>query len=203
MVISPGPAGRLFFTLCKVWVLAFPALWWLVVERRRLSWSRPRHGGLLTGAILGVAIAAIIAVVYATFAASRVEPTLLRHAVVEMGLDEPGAYIAAAAYWIFVNSVIEEYAYRWFIFLHCERLFGGGWGVIASALVFTAHHVIALQDYLTPSLTALASLGIFIGGATWSWCYLRYRSIWPGWISHGFADIAVFAIGWHLVFGTG
>jgi membrane protease YdiL (CAAX protease family) len=73
--------------------------------------------------------------------------------------------------------------------------------VLASAAIFTLHHVIALNVYLDAPLTALASAGVFIGGATWSWCYLRYRSIWPGWLAHAGADVAIFALGWHIVFG--
>jgi hypothetical protein len=47
----------------------------------------------------------------------------------------------------------------------------------------------------------VASTGVFIGGVIWAWLYSRYRSIWPGWISHVLADIAVFGVGWWLLFG--
>ncbi len=124
----------------------------------------------------------------------------MRDSLVEIGLAEPVVYLAGAAYWILGNSLIEEYAYRWFIFVQCERLMPSRLAVLASALIFTAHHIIALQVYLSPALTTLASAGVMIGGLVWSWCYLRYRSIWPGWLSHIIADLAIFAIGWHLVF---
>ena len=68
-------------------------------------------------------------------------------------------------------------------------------------MIFTAHHIIAMSVYLGLLLTALGSLGVFIGGVEWAWLYLRYRSIWPGWISHVMADVAVFSIGWMLLFG--
>jgi membrane protease YdiL (CAAX protease family) len=77
-----------------------------------------------------------------------------------------------------------------------------GWAaVIVSAAIFTAHHVIAVSQYLDPTLTILAAAGVFAGGTIWSWLYMRYRSIWPGWLSHVFADIAVFGVGWWLLFG--
>jgi membrane protease YdiL (CAAX protease family) len=65
----------------------------------------------------------------------------------------------------------------------------------------SAHHVIAVSQYLDPLLTFLASAGVFAGALIWSWLYMRYRSIWPGWLSHVLADIAVFGIGWYLLFG--
>ena len=42
--------------------------------------------------------------------------------------------------------------------------------------------------------------GVFVGGAVWNWCYLRYRSIWPGYVSHAIVDAALLAIGWKLLF---
>ena len=96
---------------------------------------------------------------------------------------------------------MEEYVYRWFIYRQCETLMRGTAAVVASAAIFTAHHVIAVSQYLDLRFTILASAGVFAGGVVWSVLYLRYRSIWPCWISHVFADIAVFAIGWWLLFG--
>ena len=36
--------------------------------------------------------------------------------------------------------------------------------------------MIALKIQFDWTVTAIASLGIFIGGTVWSWLYLRYRS---------------------------
>jgi membrane protease YdiL (CAAX protease family) len=118
-----------------------------------------------------------------------------------MGLGTPGAYLAAAAGWTLVNSLIEEYVYRWFVLRQCEQLFSATWSILMSAAVFTLHHVIAVSQYLNPLHTALASTGVFIGGVIWAGLYWRYRSIWPGWISHVLADVAVFGLGWWLLFG--
>ena len=65
---------------------------------------------------------------------------------------------------------------------------------------FTIHHIVALQNYFDPLATAICSVGIFIGGAIWSWCYIRYRSIWPGYLSHAIVDVAVFSVGYVMVF---
>ena len=202
MVVAPGPVGNTAFALCKIWILTLPALWWLWVERGRPSWSPPVQGGLVAGAGLGLILATVIVAAFWLIGVSRIDPELLRTATEGMGLATPLAYLGGALYWIFVNSVLEEYVFRWFVFRQCERLMPGPAAVTAAAAVFTAHHIIALNAYLDPLLTTLASVGIFIGGATWSWCYLRYRSIWPGWISHAIVDVAVFGIGWWIIFGT-
>jgi len=202
MVLTPGPLGQSIFVACKLWILAFPAFWWLVVERRPPSLSPARQGGLGVGAVLGVVMAGAIVKVYLVVAVDRLDPQVLHASVAEMGLDSPGRYLLAGAYWILVNSLLEEYVYRWFVSTQFERLLPRTWAVVGAALVFTPHHVIAVQDYMSPAFTALASLGVFLAGATWSWLYLRYRSIWPGWISHLIADVAIYAIGWRLVFAS-
>jgi len=71
---------------------------------------------------------------------------------------------------------------------------------LVSAGVFVAHHTIALSAYVPWWMNGVCSLGVFLGGAMWSWLYLRYRSIWPGWVSHAFADVAIFVIGWVVLF---
>jgi membrane protease YdiL (CAAX protease family) len=200
MVAVPGRTGQVIFALCKLWILLMPVVWWLVVEKGRLSWSPVRRGGMIVGTGLGALVGGIIAAAYIGIGVPFIDPEVLQLTFKEVGLSDPRVYLGAAAYWIVFNSLVEEYVYRWFVFMQCERLMPGWTAVLASALVFTLHHIVALQVYLPPALTALASFGVFVGGATWSWCYLRYRSIWPGWISHIVADIAIFSIGWHLVF---
>jgi hypothetical protein len=109
-------------------------------------------------------------------------------------------YLACAAYWIGVNSVLEEYVWRWFVFRRLAELMPERWAIVGSALGFTLHHIVAITIYL-PGLTAfLATVGIFVGAALWSWLYCRYRSIWPGYLSHVGADIVIFVIGYRLIF---
>jgi len=201
MIAAPGPLGHTVFLAAKIWLLLFPAAWYLGVERGRASWSPPRKGGLGVGALSGLAILAAI-VAGAWLAGVRtMDLAPLRAAVGEMGLGAPGSYLVAAAGWTLANSLMEEYVYRWFVLSRCERLMRPLLAVLASAAVFTAHHVVALSTYLPWHLTALASLGVFAGGVLWAVLYSRYRSIWPGWLSHIIADVAVFAVGWEVLFG--
>jgi membrane protease YdiL (CAAX protease family) len=201
MVMAPGPVGKTAFAIAKIWLLAFPALWYLGVERGRPSWSPASRGGLFTGLATGIAMAAAIVLGAWAFDVPGMDLEPLQTAVVEMGLDSPAAYLAGAASWVFLNSVMEEYVYRWFVLRQCEALMQKWPAILVSAAIFTAHHVIAVSQYLDPGFTILASAGVFFGGATWSWLYLRYRSIWPGWLSHAVADVAVFGLGWYLLFG--
>ena len=201
MVAAPGPVGKAVFFAAKLWLLIFPAAWYLLVEKGKPSSSPPRRGGMAAGVVSGLILAAAIVIGAYLVGAQHMDLAPLHRAVREMNLATPAAYLAGAAAWTLVNSLVEEYVYRWFVLRQCEVLLPPAAAVIASAAIFTIHHVIALNQYLEPGFTALASAGVFVGGIVWSTLYHRYRSIWPGWISHVLADIAVFGVGWWLLFG--
>lgn len=198
----PGPIGQAVFTVAKIWLVAFPVAWLLLVDRGRISWSPPRNGGLGVGALIGLGMAAAIGATCWLVALPRIDAALMRSEAADMGLTGPMPYILGALYWIFVNSVIEEYVFRWFIQSHCEVLWTRPVAILVSAAIFTFHHTVAMSNYLSPGLNALASSGVFFAGAVWSWMISRYRSIWPGWIAHALADIAVFGCGYWLLFGS-
>ena len=197
---APGTAGRVGFAAAKLWLLLFPAAWYLAIERGRPSWSPPARGGLRAGAAVGAAMAAAILVAYWGVLRTHVDPQPVRQAAVEMGIGSPVSYIAGAAAWILVNSLVEEYVWRWFVFRQLRALLPAALAVLGSAALFTAHHAVAMAAYLGPALLVLGALAVLVAGACWSFLYLRYDSIWPGWISHVVADIAVFLIGWQLLF---
>ena len=201
MVVAPGPVGQAVFTAAKVWLVAFPILWHLAVDRRPPSWSPPNRGGLGVGVVTGLAAAVVIAGTAWAAGIFRADMSALAGEAEAMGLGTPGAFLLAAAGWTFVNSLVEEFVYRWFVLSRCETLMPRPAAVVASAAIFTAHHVIAISTYLPWGLTVLASFGVFAAGVLWAVLYARYRSIWPPWVSHVLADVAIFWVGWVVLFG--
>jgi membrane protease YdiL (CAAX protease family) len=125
----------------------------------------------------------------------------LRAVVAGSGLDRPSVYVAGACYWITVNSVLEEYVFRWFMFRQFAARVPNGAAVCAAALAFTVHHTVALQLQFGWPMAVLGSAGVFVGAAIWSWLYARCGSIWPGYVSHAIVDIAIFSLGALMVFG--
>jgi len=197
--------GQGVYTLSKVWLVALPLVWLLWVDGRPVSWSPPRKGGLLVGIGIGVVLSAGIYAAYALFGAQLIDPATVRNRAVQVGIASPTTYLSFAVYLILVNSLLEEYVWRWFVFRKCEAALPagrGGTAVVLSALFFTLHHVIALRAQLDWLPTIFASLGVFVGGVVWSWCYLKYQSVWPGYVSHVIVDLTLLWIGWWLIFGA-
>ncbi len=202
VVLTPGSVlGRVVFLSGKVWLVGLPLFWYLVLEKGKVSWSRPARGGLGVGAVLGVLIGLAIGAVYWAAGEALIERAAVQQMAQRVGLANRYVYVAGAVYWVVVNAVLEEYVWRWFVVKECRALIGAWGAVVVSAVCFTVHHAIAMQVYFSWEVVALASAGICVGGMVWSWCYVRYGSIWPGYVSHAIVDVAVFAVGYDLIFG--
>ena len=201
MIAWPDQAlGEALFFAAKAWLFAFPLIWLLAIEKKTLSWSKPGQGGFGVAVGLAVAISAFIVLAYMAVGAMLVDPKAIQAMGADTGLNRRSHYLMGALYWVTVNSVLEEYVWRWFVVEKLEDFLASKAAIVVSALAFTLHHIVAMQTFLTPMVTALAATGVFIGGAAWSWCYVRYRSIWPGYVSHAIVDVAVFGVGYHLMF---
>lgn len=200
--VARGTAlGSVGYGLGKTVLYGLPLVWLLFVDRQKPSWSPPRKGGFAAAAGLGVLIGAAIWAAWSFFIADRINFDTIRTVVDEAGIGSKGAYIAGSLWLICVNSVLEEYAFRWFVFTRARALMPAGWAVVVSAAIFAAHHVIVLRAFVPWDITFVGTAGVFVGGAAWSWCYHRYASIWPGAVSHAIVDVAILAVGWQVVFG--
>lgn len=203
--LLPGPVGQTLFALAKLWLVGFPAFWWLRVEKGSWSWSPLRRGGLGTGLLVGLGMAAAITAAYLAVGRAWLDPALVRAMADRAGIGTPLTYAAGAAYWVLLNALVEEVVWRWFVSRQWERLLGDRPGAralaaLASAACFTAHHTLALAAQARWPLVLAGSAAVFCAGAAWSWLYLRYRSVWVPWAAHVLADLAIFAIGWQLLF---
>ncbi len=194
-------AAKAVWVFSKAWIMLLPVLWHWRIDRQTPRMPRPRWAGMPAALITGSLIFAIIAAGYYTFAHGWIDPTETGKKMADAGLNRVWLYVAMAVYWCTLNSLLEEYVWRWFVFTRCEALMNRYVAVVAAALFFTLHHVVALAVYFDDlKVVVFASLGVFIGGATWSWIYLKYRNIYAAYVSHVFADIIIFWIGYELIF---
>ena len=113
------------------------------------------------------------------------------------GMTDWRILLMACLYWIFLNSVLEEFVFRWFITTRAETVFGDS-GVVKpillSATVFTIHHIVILAFSVIWWVIVLGTTAIFVSGLLFSWLYLRYRSVWVVWLCHAIADIGLFIV---------
>jgi len=190
------------FIFTKVWIFGLPAFWHLRIEKKEFSWSPVKKGGWGMSLMLGIGMMLVVWLAYFILGEQMLQPDALKAILDPVGLTVPWKLAAAIVFWVFVNSVLEEYVFRWFITSKIELFVGGKWrSAFLSSAVFTLHHSIALVFFLDPLGAILASIGVFIGGTVFSWLYLEYRSVWIAWVAHACADVAIFAIAWEIIVG--
>ena len=200
LFIAPGTIGTAVSVLCGMWVLLLPLAWSVFGDRQQLHLSVPKYQELLAGTVLGLLMFGIILGVYWFFGQQSIDAIDAKQKVQQMGLTNPAIFWIVQAYFILINSLIEEFIWRGFVYRKCEILIPGKTAIFLSALFFTLHHIIVLAAYTDWHGVIFGSLAVFAAGVIWSWCYLTYRSLWPSYISHAIADLALSIIAWKTVF---
>jgi len=127
----------------------------------------------------------------------------VRQKVSGMNLDTPLRFAALGLFYSLIHSYLEEYYWRWFVFVRLRDYLTDGQAMLVSSLGFMAHHVILLATFfgLSSPLTWLFSAGVAIGGCVWAWLYRHTGNLLYPWISHLIVDAALFSLGYFLVFG--
>lgn len=196
---DPDGIGPSVWALAKIWLFVFPVLYWRFVQKQPTR-IQPKMDGLLVGAASGGLLAVIIIGSYWLIARPMIDFGSLRTLMTDTGIQTVNQYLMLVLYLTFINSLIEEYVFRWFLFEQLSRLISPLLAVGASGLIFMGHHTLVLTAYIPWQFNLLASLGVLTGGLLWSWLYYRYDRVWPAYLSHIGADIGVFVIGYDAVF---
>lgn len=186
---------------------AFPALW-VIGVRRRIPQPRWNHGaGVALGLVFGAVAAAAMVAAYGLLAGGS---TLLdagiaavQQKATEIGAHTPARFLALAAFYALVHSLMEEYFWRWYAFGELRRFLGDRAAIVLSSLGFMAHHVIVVGLYFRENwwLMALLSLSVAVGGAFWAWLYRRSGTLFGPWFSHALVDAGIMAVGYWMIFG--
>lgn len=102
-----------------------------------------------------------------------------------------------ALYISFGNSLLEEFFFRGFAFLSLKKAGFSLFAWVFSALSFALYHVCIMGSWFHPVLFLLLTAGLAAAGLLFSWLD-RKGSIWPAWLVHMAANLAINAIGLSL-----
>ncbi len=201
-VIAPGSLGQGIFSLMKLWLVAVPIYWTLTVDRQKLRLAKPTLQQIGWGIGLGLVMFGFILGAYGLFGEQWIDLEDIRTKATEVGIVSPLVLLGGALYWCLINSFIEEAVWRSFLFRKWAVLVPATAAVWLMGLCFTLHHTLALWVYTQDvRATVLGSIGVFSASIIWSICYRRSNSLWPGYISHILADVAIVIVGYDLLFG--
>ena len=129
-----GIISQVAYFISKLWLLVIPLIWYLKVDGGKLSFSKPEQGGYAVSIGLGLAMSALIFGAWFVLG-GLIDGELLKDAVEPVGLLDARLYIGAVIYWTVVNSLLEEYVFRWFLVVKSEALVGTG----TPAILLSSH----------------------------------------------------------------
>ncbi len=202
MILCPNSLlGAAIFALSKLYLLVFPLLWYKGFDKEAIRCPGPPRDGLGVGIFSGIVMSLGILCVYQMIGTKLIDDGLMIQRIQGVGIATKPRYIACALYWILINSILEEYVWRWFVVRQVASLMNPYLAVLCSAAFYTLHHTVALQVYFSPATVIICSVGVFCGGAVFSSLYMKYHSIWPGYICHAIIDACILGIGAWIVFG--
>ena len=166
----PYWADHLFFMLTLM-VVVWGLIGFLLLGPRGLALGRPERPreAWLVGLLSGLALTALVLGVVAAMGALVMAP-------------HPDWPVTFAN---FVSNFYEEFIFRGAILGLLLKVMGRehAWAAsIISALLFCQGHL-----QYPPALLAT----VFVAGVTWAWMTVRYRSLWPAWLSHTLADTII------------
>lgn len=107
-------------------------------------------------------------------------------------------YIWIAVYITFVNSLLEEFYFRGFIFLKLYQSDFPVLGYLYSSALFAVYHVAIFATWFSWELMLLALAGLFVVGLIFNWLNTKSNNFLNSWILHICADIAIVLIGFYL-----
>ncbi len=203
-VLFPGTAfGNAFYTGIKCFHLFWPAAAVLLILREPLiDRTRPkRHlASLLPGTLFGLlTLGLLFLLIHSGPLAAVLEQSYGRIAEKIHDLGEAERYFAFALFLCLVNSAMEEYYWRWFVFGQSKRLMPVTVAHLVAALGFSSHHIVVLSQFFPFGWALALGACVGIGGAFWSWQAQRYNSLIGPWVSHLLVDIGIVWIGWEAL----
>ncbi len=196
---DPGPVGQVMYGVGKAWLYGLPlVLWWIWFKRESRPARRLTRDTWRLAIGLGIATAGSIWLAWSPLS-DNVDLAPFRQLAHTNHLTTWWMYLGVAAYLSIVNSLLEEYSFRWFLYGRLRLVLPVIPAAILGAIIFAAHHAVILTAQFDSPIAWLATAGVFLGGLMWTWCYERAGSILPGWVSHVIVDAAIMWLGWRML----
>lgn len=110
---------------------------------------------------------------------------------------DSGSFWGVALYISLCNSLLEEFLFRAVSFLLLSRYAARRLAYAFSSVAFALYHVAMIGASFPLPLLLLALIGLAAGGCIFNYVDEKSGTIYPSWVIHMFADLAIMTI-WYL-----
>ena len=110
-----------------------------------------------------------------------------------------GNFLFVAVYISFINSLLEEFFFRGFLFLNLKKQMRRLHAYLISSLAFSVYHVAMMIGWFDLWLFLLILAGLMVGGMIFNYLDEDQGNIYTSWFTHMFANFAINTIGFILM----
>lgn len=158
---------------------------------------KPKNSGIKKAILLGVSVYVIILggylLVRGIFDFSAITDALTKN----IGVTGEN-FVFVSLYISFVNSLLEEFFFRGFVFLTLKRIITRKFAYLFSATVFVVYHIAMMIGWFKLDVFLIVMAGLFVGGLIFNYLNEKSATIYPSWLVHMFANFAINTIGFML-----
>lgn len=108
-------------------------------------------------------------------------------------------FLFVSLYISFINSLLEEFFFRGFLFTNLKSSSTRRFAYIFSSLMFALYHVAMMIGWFHPAITLLLIAGLMVGGMIFNFLNEKQENICTSWLVHMFANFAINTIGFILM----
>lgn len=109
-------------------------------------------------------------------------------------------YLFVGGYLTIVNSFLEEFFFRGYIFINIYKCGFKKLAYIFSSALFALYHIGIFKSWFNMELIILCLLGLFITGAVLSYVDTKSHNFLNSWVTHIMANITIVFIGYKFLF---
>lgn len=111
-----------------------------------------------------------------------------------------GNYLFVGAYLTIVNSFLEEFFFRGYIFINIYKCGYKKLAYIFSSALFSLYHIGIFKNWFNIQLIILCLFGLFITGLVLNYVDTKSHNFLNSWVTHIMANIAIVLIGYKFLF---
>lgn len=104
-------------------------------------------------------------------------------------------FLMVSLYISFINSFLEEFFFRGFGFIELKKQSNRFFAYHFSAMMFALYHIAMMIGWFDITLIALAIIALYIAGLLFNFFDELYGDIYPSWMIHICANLAINTIG--------
>ena len=192
-----------YFSKIPIKILFFLALPMLFFVIHRDEWRefkamfRIRKKGFLVSFILAIGVYGVIVGGY-FLTRGFIDFSNVTSSLTEgMGITADN-FLWVALYISVMNSFLEEFFFRGFGFITLKKYVSAKFAAFFSPVLFAFYHVGMMIGMFHPAALALMLVGLVIGGLIFGALNDRLGNIYPSWLVHMAANVAINTVGFIL-----